>query len=75
MGDAFILDQPGQSMQRKRLPRGQENGRCHRVCAAMAAAPEGWAIDGNYDLKLAGMVVGVADTIVWLDLPLGIRLR
>ena len=41
-----------------------------RVRAAMADAPAGWVIDGNYDSKLGDTVVGAADTIVWLDLPL-----
>lgn len=41
----------------------------------MAAAPDGWVIDGNYDSKLDDTVIGVADTIVWLDLPLQIKLR
>jgi adenylate kinase family enzyme len=41
-----------------------------RVQAAMDAASEGWVIDGNYDGKLGDTVVGAADTIVWLDLPL-----
>ena len=41
-----------------------------RVRAAMAAAPAGWVIDGDYDAKLGETVVGAADTIVWLDLPL-----
>lgn len=40
------------------------------VRAAMAAAPDGWVIDGNYDTKLGDTVLGAADTIVWLDLPL-----
>ena len=46
-----------------------------RVQAAMAAAPAGWVIDGNYDSKLDDLVVAAADTIVWLDLPLGVKLR
>ena len=46
-----------------------------RVRAAMAAAPHGWVVDGNYDSKLAETVVDAADTIVWLDLPLGVKLR
>ena len=46
-----------------------------RVHEAMAAAPEGWVIDGNYEAKLGGTVVGEADTIVWLDLPLRLKLR
>jgi adenylate kinase family enzyme len=46
-----------------------------RVRGAMAAALRGWVIDGNYDSKLGETVVGAADTIVWLDLPLGVKLR
>jgi adenylate kinase family enzyme len=42
---------------------------------AMAAAPAGWVIDGNYDSKLGETVVGEADLIVWLDLPLHLKLR
>ncbi len=45
-----------------------------RVREAMAAAREGWIIDGNYDSKLGGTVIDAADTIVWLDLPLRITL-
>jgi adenylate kinase family enzyme len=41
-----------------------------RVRAAMAAAPDGWVIDGNYTSKLGDTVSADADTIVWLDLPL-----
>jgi adenylate kinase family enzyme len=41
-----------------------------RVRAAMAAAPDGWVIDGGYDSKLGDTVLEVADTIVWLDIPL-----
>ena len=41
-----------------------------RVRAAMDAAPDGWVIDGSYDNKLGDTVLGPADTIVWLDLPL-----
>ena len=46
-----------------------------RVLAATAAAPEGWAADGNYDSKLGDTLVGAADTLVWLDLPLPLKLR
>jgi adenylate kinase family enzyme len=46
-----------------------------RVREAMAAAPEGWVIDGNYEVKLGDTVIVAADTIVWLDLPLGLKLR
>jgi hypothetical protein len=45
-----------------------------RVQAALAAAPAGWVTDGNYDSKLGDAVVGAADTIVWLDLPIGVKL-
>ncbi len=46
-----------------------------RVSAALEAAPDGWVIDGNYESKLGDTVLGAADTIVWLDLPLGLKLR
>jgi adenylate kinase family enzyme len=46
-----------------------------RVREAMDAAPGGWVIDGNYEAKLGDTVIGAADTIVWLDLPLGLKLR
>jgi adenylate kinase family enzyme len=46
-----------------------------RVREAMAAAPDGWVIDGNYEVKLGDTVLGAADTIVWLDLPLGLKVR
>jgi adenylate kinase family enzyme len=46
-----------------------------RVSGAMTASPRGWVIDGNYDTKLGETVVDAADTIVWLDLPLWIKLR
>lgn len=46
-----------------------------RVRAAMDAAPDGWVIDGNYESKLGDTVLGEADAIVWLDLPLRLKLR
>jgi adenylate kinase family enzyme len=46
-----------------------------KVSAAMAACPNGWVIDGNYDSKLGDTVTGAADTILWLDLPLSLKLR
>jgi adenylate kinase family enzyme len=46
-----------------------------RVREAIAAAPDGWVIDGNYEGKLGNQVLGEADTIVWLDLPLRLKLR
>jgi hypothetical protein len=41
----------------------------------MAEIPDGWVIDGNYESKLGTTVIGPADTIVWLDLPLPVKLR
>ena len=38
----------------------------------MDAHPLGWVIDGGYDRKLGDMVIGAADTIVWIDLPLSV---
>jgi adenylate kinase family enzyme len=46
-----------------------------RVREAMEANPDGWVIDGNYEAKLGDTVLGAADTIVWLDLPLRLKLR
>ena len=46
-----------------------------RVREAMEAAREGWVIDGNYEAKLGDTVLAAADTIVWLDLPLRLKLR
>jgi adenylate kinase family enzyme len=46
-----------------------------RVREAMAAAPDGWVIDGNYETKLGETVLAQAETIVWLDLPLWLKLR
>jgi len=51
-----------------------EELRAH-VEAAMAAAPDGWVIDGNYGIKIGGLVLERADTVVWLDLPLHVCLR
>jgi len=46
-----------------------------RVRTAMEARPDGWVIDGNYVRKLGDLVLGAADTIVWLDLPFPLKLR
>jgi adenylate kinase family enzyme/8-oxo-dGTP pyrophosphatase MutT (NUDIX family) len=46
-----------------------------KVRAFVDASPDGWVIDGNYESKLGDLVVGAADTIVWLDLPLTTKLR
>jgi adenylate kinase family enzyme len=45
-----------------------------QVRHVMATAPDGWVIDGNYDSKLGDTVVQAADAIVWLDLPLPLKL-
>ena len=34
----------------------------------------GWVADGNYDDKLGTLLLDRADTVVWLDLPLAIKL-
>jgi len=46
-----------------------------RVRAALAAAPDGWVVDGNYFGKLGNRVLEQADTVVWLDLPFHPALR
>ena len=46
-----------------------------RVEQALAAAPDGWVVDGNYFGKLGPLVLDRADTIVWLDIPYGKALR
>jgi adenylate kinase family enzyme len=46
-----------------------------KVRAVMGSTPNGWVIDGNYDTKLGGTVLDAADTIVWLDLPLQVKMR
>ena len=45
-----------------------------RVETAIAAAPDGWVIDGNYRSKLGDFVLAQADTLVWLELPLRVSL-
>jgi hypothetical protein len=41
---------------------------------AAATAGDGWIVDGNYDSKLGDLVLGRAETAVWLDLPLRVSL-
>ncbi len=36
---------------------------------------EAWVIDGNYEWKLGDLVMREADLVVWLDLPLALKLR
>src|SRR5438105_9564724 len=38
------------------------------------AGRRSWVVDGNYDAKLGGLVLDRADLIVWLDLPLRVKL-
>jgi shikimate kinase len=45
-----------------------------RVEEAIAAAPSGWVIDGNYRHKLEDIVLAQADTLVWLEPPLRVSL-
>jgi adenylate kinase family enzyme len=45
-----------------------------RVLAAVDGL-DGWVIDGNYHGHLDGLVLELADTLVWLDLPLRTCLR
>jgi adenylate kinase family enzyme len=40
-----------------------------RVRTALAAAPDGWVVDGTYYGKLGPLVLEQADTVVWLDVP------
>lgn len=46
-----------------------------RVGAALAAAPDGWVVDGNYHGKIGATVLDRADTVVFLDLPHHVALR
>jgi len=46
-----------------------------RVAGALAAAPDGWVVDGNYRQKLGDLVLAQADTFVWLEPPLHLSLR
>ncbi len=45
-----------------------------RLRAALAAAPNGWVVDGNYLTKADPITSPTADTLVFLDLPLGLIL-
>ena len=38
------------------------------------AATESWVIDGSYQSKIGQLVLGNADVVVWLDLPLRVWL-
>lgn len=45
-----------------------------RVRATLDDA-RGWVVDGNYETKLGSLVIDRAELVVWLDLPLGVKLR
>jgi adenylate kinase family enzyme len=45
-----------------------------RVESALAAAPDGWVVDGNYHGKLGTLVLERADAAVWLDPPFAVAL-
>jgi adenylate kinase family enzyme len=45
-----------------------------RAQLAPILVAEGWVIDGNYERKLGPLVLGAADLIVWLDLPIWVWL-
>jgi adenylate kinase family enzyme len=44
-----------------------------RVLAEIERSDGRWVVDGNYDSKLDGAVIELADTIVWLDLPFYVK--
>jgi adenylate kinase family enzyme len=46
-----------------------------RVQEALAAAPDGWVVDGNYHGKIGTLVLERADTVVFLDLSFWLTLR
>jgi adenylate kinase family enzyme len=45
-----------------------------KVREALAEAPEGWVIAGNYRSRTRDITWPVADTVIWLDLPLRVTL-
>lgn len=46
-----------------------------RVRDALATAPDGWVVDGNYHGKIGRLVLDQADVVVFLDLPFVTVLR
>ncbi|MSQ08946.1 MAG: hypothetical protein EXR57_06510 [Dehalococcoidia bacterium] len=36
---------------------------------AIAAAPDGWVVDGQYHGKIGDLVVRQADTVIWVNMP------
>jgi adenylate kinase family enzyme len=47
----------------------------NRVSVALAAAPGGWVVDGNYHGKIGRLVLDRADLVVFLDPPYATVLR
>ena len=45
-----------------------------RLADALAAAPDGWVVDGNYLTKTESLTWAAADTVVFLDFPLPVIL-
>jgi hypothetical protein len=45
-----------------------------RELLAPVLAGEGWVIDGGYRRKIGDLVLGQADVVVWIDLPLHVWL-
>ncbi|KAF7317155.1 hypothetical protein HMN09_00450200 [Mycena chlorophos] len=41
-----------------------------KVAQALAAAPNGWVVDGNYGKRLGGLVEDPSTDVIWLDPPL-----
>lgn len=46
---------------------------CARIEATLDDA-RGWVVDGNYDSKIGTLVLDRAELVVWLDLPLRVKL-
>jgi adenylate kinase family enzyme len=44
-----------------------------KVRQAIASAPFGWVIDGNYDSKLGDTAIAQANEVIWLDLPFTLK--
>jgi adenylate kinase family enzyme len=45
-----------------------------RVRVAEVVGTDAWVVDGSYQSKLGQLVLGSADVVVWLDLPLRVWL-
>jgi adenylate kinase family enzyme len=44
------------------------------VADAIAAAPDGWVIAGNYFSRIQEVSWPLADTVIWLDFPLRVTM-